>query len=456
MAWYDFLSADDEKKDEYGMTQYDRQQPVWSGLIKAGLLGVAGGQDLAPAQRASLIAQMGGAISEIPEQQRAARAAEAQNMLRGQQVKAGKMKIAQQEKLAAYAKTPEFATAMEKLDPSRKMLVQAALDAGDIDAAVKVLHNADTATLQSQGLDVRRRNAETAEAALAARTANDAERRRLEEERLELARQKKAEAEGQMTPAKAWAIVNKAAAIKDPNDPIFASPEYRHAITLLSKPTITTDVTGQKTEISGEDFSHMPPPTFNMTGEPPKPRTPTILPGQPKKPLDNKAIDTISTNLGQLNKVEGVTKEIIDNPDIQIGDAVHQILSRVPGDAGIDLLNKADPKGANVRAFIADIGSQIVHDRSGAAVTIAEYPRLAPFIPKITDSREVIIQKLNKLQKELDLDLQLRYKNIGEGSIVPDPLEARYGKKKGGGSGGKRTVRQWNAAKNQFEDVEVD
>jgi hypothetical protein len=48
-------------------------------------------------------------------------------------------------------------------------------------------------------------------------------------------------------------------------------------------------------------------------------------------------------------------------------------------------LNRVDPAGVDTRAAMADLGSLVVHDRSGAAVTAAEFPRLAPFIPQATD-----------------------------------------------------------------------
>lgn len=74
-----------------------------------------------------------------------------------------------------------------------------------------------------------------------------------------------------------------------------------------------------------------------------------------------------------------------------VGEYLQQI---APGVGG-DINNKyIDPKGTQARALISDIGSLKIHDRSGAAVTAAETPRLIPFIPKITDSPQVIRGKL--------------------------------------------------------------
>lgn len=59
-------------------------------------------------------------------------------------------------------------------------------------------------------------------------------------------------------------------------------------------------------------------------------------------------------------------------------------------------LNRLDPEGVATRAAIADLGSLVIHDRSGAAVTAAEFPRLAPFIPQATDDTQTVKTKLRK------------------------------------------------------------
>lgn len=64
------------------------------------------------------------------------------------------------------------------------------------------------------------------------------------------------------------------------------------------------------------------------------------------------------------------------------------------------LLQRVDPAGVPTRAAVADLGSLIIHDRSGAAVTAAEYPRLKPFIPKENDYPDVVRQKLQKFVTE--------------------------------------------------------
>lgn len=59
-----------------------------------------------------------------------------------------------------------------------------------------------------------------------------------------------------------------------------------------------------------------------------------------------------------------------------------------------------DPKGIAARASVANIGSMKLHDRSGAAVTVGEFPRLIPFIPNVTDMPATAKVKLGKMKDE--------------------------------------------------------
>lgn len=66
------------------------------------------------------------------------------------------------------------------------------------------------------------------------------------------------------------------------------------------------------------------------------------------------------------------------------------------------VMQRLDPNGVGVRAAISNIGSQIIHNRSGAAVTISETPRLLPFVPQKTDSPAAVKVKLAALRKEME------------------------------------------------------
>lgn len=93
---------------------------------------------------------------------------------------------------------------------------------------------------------------------------------------------------------------------------------------------------------------------------------------------------------------------IIDDALSELGRHESAVgLSRYAGDA---INQRIDPQGINARASIANVGSMIVHDRSGAAVTVSEYPRLAPFVPKVTDTPRAIRDKLAKLKAAIQTE----------------------------------------------------
>lgn len=67
--------------------------------------------------------------------------------------------------------------------------------------------------------------------------------------------------------------------------------------------------------------------------------------------------------------------------------------------AGQTIMQRIDPQGIRLRSAIADIGSMVIHDRSGAAVTVSEFPRLIPFIPQVTDSPAKIRSNLQRMRE---------------------------------------------------------
>ncbi len=95
-------------------------------------------------------------------------------------------------------------------------------------------------------------------------------------------------------------------------------------------------------------------------------------------------------NATALRKIDSALSEVDKYPDA-FG------LQNVVGDA---VMQRADPKGVTARAIVADIGSLKIHDRSGAAVTAAETPRLLPFIPNANDKPATIKKKLALFRKE--------------------------------------------------------
>lgn len=100
-----------------------------------------------------------------------------------------------------------------------------------------------------------------------------------------------------------------------------------------------------------------------------------------------------------------------------------------------DVNQRLDPQGVDARAAIADLGSLIIHDRSGAAVTISEFPRLKPFVPKVTDTYDTIIKKLNRMAQiigEENLAITTAYPALKGGAPDADAefdaLMAKYKK----------------------------
>lgn len=86
------------------------------------------------------------------------------------------------------------------------------------------------------------------------------------------------------------------------------------------------------------------------------------------------------------------------------------------------MLNRIDPQGVDARAEISDIGSLKIHDRSGAAVTVSESPRLMPFIPLATDDAATVKKKLGRLRIELQGETQAMGETYSKGQgYKPSP-----------------------------------
>ncbi|PPA76493.1 hypothetical protein C4E15_06780 [Achromobacter spanius] len=117
---------------------------------------------------------------------------------------------------------------------------------------------------------------------------------------------------------------------------------------------------------------------------------------QKLKPIPPQALAKIQDNQANLRKVQLAIAALKENPDAvgvknNLPDAMVQ---RMPFDGFSD--------GVGTRALVADLGSMIIHDRSGAAVTAAEFPRLAPFIPLATDSAPTAQKKLERFLAEYE------------------------------------------------------
>lgn len=93
------------------------------------------------------------------------------------------------------------------------------------------------------------------------------------------------------------------------------------------------------------------------------------------------------------------------------------------------MLTRMDPAGIEARAAVANLGSLKIHDRSGAAVTAAETPRLVPFIPVPGDDAASVKKKLAGFRREYNL-MQDNIRSFAENQnyVVPQSKAPSGGK----------------------------
>jgi hypothetical protein len=124
------------------------------------------------------------------------------------------------------------------------------------------------------------------------------------------------------------------------------------------------------------------------------PKDPNAQTGKPLPAAAAKGFLDNQTNLLRAQKalalVEGKTFDGIKGDKSATG---------AKGVLPMQVLNRVDPEGTETRAALADLGSLVIHDRSGAAVTAAEFPRLAPFIPTVYDDAKTSAKKLRLFEQ---------------------------------------------------------
>lgn len=118
--------------------------------------------------------------------------------------------------------------------------------------------------------------------------------------------------------------------------------------------------------------------------------------------------------------------------------------------AGPDAIhNILDPDGVAARSAIANIGSLVIKNRSGAAVSVHEMARMRPFIPTTSDPPDIVRRKLAELKRLIaeETDALARYYQQ-QGYAVPGqgrPLPDFSGTSTGGSS----------SAADDFSDLEL-
>lgn len=171
----------------------------------------------------------------------------------------------------------------------------------------------------------------------------------------------------------------------------------------LSRQRLTMDQNAPKGQIVQTDQGTMLVDPRGATA------TPVIGPGgvaltKPLKDIPANVNTAIITNSQNLNKVNQAI-DLLSGKDVGAlkGD---KDATGWKGYAPQAILNRSDPKGVDTRAMISDIGSLILHDRSGAAITASESPRLMPFIPLATDDNPTAIKKLTRFKQLYEQEQQ--------------------------------------------------
>ena len=109
------------------------------------------------------------------------------------------------------------------------------------------------------------------------------------------------------------------------------------------------------------------------------------------KPMPSSAAGGLLDNMANLRRAQTASSLLNgETVDGVVGD------KNATGFKGLlpnNMLNRVDAAGVPTRAAVADLGSMVIHDRSGAAVTASEMPRLSPFIPSATDDEKTARSK---------------------------------------------------------------
>jgi hypothetical protein len=118
-------------------------------------------------------------------------------------------------------------------------------------------------------------------------------------------------------------------------------------------------------------------------------------------------LQAMATNQGNIRRAETALK-LLEGSDVTMKgpDGRDIVLKGDRNATGLHnwlpdpLVQRTDAQGIDARAYLSDLGSMVIHDRSGAAVTAAEFPRLRPFIPLASDHPDTARKKLKRFVAE--------------------------------------------------------
>lgn len=131
--------------------------------------------------------------------------------------------------------------------------------------------------------------------------------------------------------------------------------------------------------------------------------------GQPPqgKPLPNAVMQNMIDNTVTMSRIDSALDAVKATPTA-VGPTNLGPMPWLKNTFGF-----ASPDEVATRADIGDIGSMVIHDRSGAAVTVSEYPRLVPFIPLASDPPQVVQTKLARMRRIIEEEDALYRANYG-------------------------------------------
>jgi len=154
-----------------------------------------------------------------------------------------------------------------------------------------------------------------------------------------------------------------------------------------------TRVMSNGTEVSPNmDWAELPTfrPNSNSASGENNFRSPTIV--SAPKPIPQAVVKGMTENISSITQINRTLQELENTK----GSGVGLVAGNLPG----AIVDRTNPEGVRLRAMIADLGSMKIHDRSGAAVTASEFPRLRPFIPSPSDSPKTIREKLEQFRDQ--------------------------------------------------------
>jgi len=113
------------------------------------------------------------------------------------------------------------------------------------------------------------------------------------------------------------------------------------------------------------------------------------------KPLPAPAMKIMASNRLGLDSVNTAIAKIGESEKTDKGLGAKNYLSHA-------LIDRVDPKGAEIRALVTSIGGMKIHDLSGSAVSVKEFSRLAPYVPQVTDRADIALEKLRVFKEQYE------------------------------------------------------